>query len=51
MVPNIFNFISDNLSQAKTYGTYPMELKELIPSTKVDIKPVQIQQDSFNSFP
>ena len=34
MVPNIFNFISEDLSKvAKTYGNYPMVLKEVIPST------------------
>ena len=50
MAPNIFNFISDNLSKvAKMYSNYPMENKEVIPSTKDDIKPVQTQQDTFNS--
>ena len=50
MAPNIFNFISDDLSKVtKTYNNYPMEYEEVIPSTKVDVKPVRTQQDSFNS--
>ena len=45
LAPNIFNFISDDLSkETKMFINYPMEKKEVIPSVKVGVKPVLTQQ-------
>ena len=50
IAPDIFDFISEDLSKvAKTYSNYPLEKEEVIPSTKVDVKHVQTQQNNFNS--
>ena len=50
LAPSIFNFISDNLfKETKSFNNYLMENEEVIPSIKVEVKPVQTQQDSFNS--
>ena len=50
LAPNIFNFISKDLSkETKTFNNYPMDNEEEIPAVKVEVRPVRAQQNGFNS--